>query len=48
MHVMSRPAIAIPQMNEKLTNNTITDETTRKFVTDWLNTFRNWIVQLNK
>lgn len=48
MHVLSRPAVAIPQMNEKLANDTIIDETTRKFVTDWLSTFRNWIVQLNK
>ncbi len=48
MHVLSRPALAIPQMHEKLANDTITDETTRKFVTEWLSTFRNWIVQLNK
>ena len=48
MHVLSRPAVAIPQMNEKLADDTITDEMTLKFVTDWLSTFRNWIVQLNK
>lgn len=48
MHVMSRPAVAIPQMNAKLADDTITDEMTIKFVTDWLRTFRNWIVQLNK
>lgn len=48
MHVLSRPAVAIPQMNEKLANDTITDEMTLKFVTEWLHTFRNWIVQLNK
>ncbi|MEZ4659237.1 MAG: NAD(P)H-dependent oxidoreductase [Caldilineaceae bacterium] len=48
MHVLSRPAVAIPQMHEKLANDTITDEMTLKFVTDWLSTFRNWIVQLNK
>jgi len=48
MHVLSRPALAIPQMNEKLADDQIIDETTRKFVADWLHTFRNWIVQLNK
>ena len=48
MYVLSRPAVAIPQMNEKLANDTIIDEMTRKFVTDWLGTFRDWVVQLNK
>lgn len=48
MHVMSRPAVAIPQLNEKLVDDTITDELTLKFVTEWLHTFRDWIVQLNK
>ncbi|MEZ4870115.1 MAG: NAD(P)H-dependent oxidoreductase [Caldilineaceae bacterium] len=48
MHVLSRPAVAIPKLNEKLMNDTITDEMTQQFVTEWLATFRDWIVQLNK
>jgi chromate reductase len=48
MCVMSRPAIAIPQMQAKIKDQTITDEATRKFVSDWLEAFRDWIVQLNK
>lgn len=46
MHVLSRPAVAVPKLNEKLKNDTIVDETTRKFVTEWLEAFRNWIHQL--
>lgn len=48
MHVMSRPSVAVPQLDQKLTDDAITDELTLKFVTDWLHTFRVWIVQLNK
>ena len=48
MYVMSRPAIAIPKMNEKLGNGRITDESTEEFVSSWLNAFRDWIIQLNK
>lgn len=48
MYVLSRPAVAIPQLNQKLENDAIIDETTLKFVTEWLEAFRKWIVQLNK
>lgn len=48
MHTLSRPAIAVPQLNQKLDGDTITDEMTVKFVTEWLEAFRDWIVQLKK
>ena len=48
MGVMSRPAVAIPQMQTKINNKTITNELTRKYVSEWLEAFRDWIVQLNK
>ena len=48
MCVMSRPAVAIPQMHSKIEDNSITDEVTRRFVSEWLTAFRDWIVQLNK
>ena len=48
MYVLARPSLAIPKMNDKLEDNTITDEATAKFVSQWLETFRDWIVQLNK
>jgi chromate reductase len=48
MYVLNRPSLAIPKLNEKLENDTITDEMTLKFVKQWLETFRDWIVQLNK
>ncbi|MEM7344175.1 MAG: NAD(P)H-dependent oxidoreductase, partial [Chloroflexota bacterium] len=48
MHVMSRPAIAIPQFYEKIEDNAFVDEQTRKFVSEWLEAFQDWIVQLNK
>jgi hypothetical protein len=45
---MSRPAIAVPQIQAKIKDQTITDEMTRKFVSEWLEAFRDWIDQLNK
>ncbi|MCK5920899.1 MAG: NAD(P)H-dependent oxidoreductase, partial [Methylococcales bacterium] len=48
MYVMSRPAIAIPKMHEKLGNGRIIDEETEGYVASWLTAFRDWIVQLNK
>lgn len=48
MYTLPRPAIAVPQLGQKLDGDTITDEMTAKFVTEWLEAFRDWIVQLNK
>lgn len=48
MYVLARPAIAVPQLNQKLEDGSITDEMTTKFVSEWLEAFRDWIVQLNK
>ena len=48
MCVLSRPALAIPQLQNKIENQTIIDEQTREFITAWLEAFQAWIVQLNK
>lgn len=48
MYVMSRPALAIPHFYDKIENNKITDEETRKFVREWLMAFQAWIIQLHK
>ena len=48
MCVLSRPAVAVPQMQTKIKHQTVTDEMTRKFIGEWLEAFRDWIVQLNK
>ena len=34
--------------NKKIKDNVIADEMTRKLVAEWLEAFRDWIVQLNK
>lgn len=48
MYVMARPAVAIPQFNQKLNDDGIHDERTRAFVASWLEAFKTWIIQLNK
>lgn len=48
MYLLSRPSLAVPKLNEKLVDGKIDDETTEKFMREWLETFRDWIVQLNK
>ena len=48
MYTLARPALAIPKLHEKLENDMITDERTLKFVTQWLEAFEAWILQLNK
>lgn len=48
MYVLARPSLAIPKMDKKLNGDKITDETTQKFVEDWLEAFKDWIVQLGK
>lgn len=48
MYTLPRPAIAVPQLGQKLDGDTIADEMTQKFVGEWLEAFRDWIVQLKK
>lgn len=48
MYILTRPQIAVPQLDKKLDGDAITDERTREFVSSWLETFRDWVVQLNK
>ena len=48
MYVLPRPALAIPKVRQKLENNHITDEQTRRFIVHWLETYAEWILQLNK
>ena len=48
MYVMAKPSLAIPQIDKKLSDGQITDETTKKFVKEWLEAFKDWIVQLAK
>jgi chromate reductase len=48
MYALPRPAVAIPKLQDKLEDNKITDELTHKFVSQWLEAFRDWIEQLNK
>ncbi|MCO5190523.1 MAG: NAD(P)H-dependent oxidoreductase [Anaerolineae bacterium] len=44
MYAMPRPALAIPKLPSKLDGDTIADETTARFVRQWLATFRDWIL----
>ena len=48
MCVLSRPALAVPYIDQKIENGLITDEQTQKFITHWLKEFKEWILQLNK
>jgi len=49
MYVMPRPSIAIPKLYDKFNaDGQIEDEMTEKFVGEFLISFRNWIVQLQK
>lgn len=48
MFVLPRPSLAIPKMDEKLSDDGISDERTAKFVADWLATFSDFVIQLNK
>jgi chromate reductase len=48
MYVLPRPALAIPKVRQKLENNRVTDEQTRQFIARWLESFEQWIRQLNK
>lgn len=48
MYALPRPAVAIPKLQDKLDDNKIADELTHKFVSQFLEAFRDWIEQLNK
>ena len=48
IYALPRPTVAIPKLQDKLEDNKITDELTHKFVSQWLEAFRDWIEQLNK
>ena len=48
MYVLPRPALAIPKIKDKLENDAIIDEQTRKFVSTWLKAFQDWIIQLSR
>lgn len=48
MYVLTRPQVAVPQLDKKLEDGQIVDARTAEFIAGWLETFRDWIVQLNK
>ena len=49
MYILTRPQIAVPYLDKALADDdTIADERTAQFVGSWLETFRDWIVQLSK
>ena len=48
MYILSRPQVAIPRLPTVFGESGIEDEKTAQFITGWLETFRDWIVQLNK
>ncbi len=48
MYVMTRPSLAIPQLDKKIVDDVIIDEPTQKFIRAWLLAFQEWIIQLNK
>ena len=48
MYVLTRPQVAVPQLNKKLENDQVVDEKSAEFISGLLKTFRDWIVQLNK
>lgn len=47
-YLLTRPALAIPHLDQKLDGEEVADEKTQEFVRNWLKAFRDWIVQLNK
>jgi chromate reductase len=46
MYVLPRPTIAVPQLPKKVEGGVLTDETTRKFVKQQMETFYDWVVRL--
>ncbi len=48
MYVMTRPSLAIPQLDKKFEDGIISDEQTQQFISAWLLAFQEWIIQLNK
>lgn len=46
MYLLPRPTIAVPQLPKKIEEGIITDEMTRKFVKEQMDTFAEWILKL--
>ena len=46
MYVLPRPTIAVPQLPKKVEDGVLTDETTRKFIKQQMETFYDWVVRL--
>ena len=45
MYVLPRPTIAVPQLPNKIEDGVLTDETTRKFIGQQMETFSDWILR---
>ena len=45
MYVLPRPTIAVPQLPNKIEDDVLTDETTRKFIGQQMETFSDWILR---
>ena len=48
MYVLPRPTIAVPQLPKKIEDGLLTDETTRKFVGEQMQTFYKWILRFKE
>lgn len=46
MYVLPRPTIAVPQLPNKIEDGKLSDETTRRFVREQMETFYDWVVRL--
>lgn len=48
MHLMTRPFVAIPRMNQIFDGDTLSDEDTRKYLSQWLESFDQWVLKFKK
>lgn len=46
MYVLPRPTIAVPNLPDKIEDGVLTDEATRKFIGQQMETFYKWVVRL--
>lgn len=46
MYVLPRPTIAVPQLPGKIEGGVLTDETTRRFIKQQMETFYDWVLRL--